>query len=1067
MLKKIIYLLAVPILFLFHAAAWAQQYTFENFTTENGLPVTQILSLFQNDDAVLWIGTSNGGIAKYNGVSFEYLTDKNGLPDNIVYDINKNAKGEILIGTSNGLAVYKEGKFKKYTTANGLSHNRIMKIFLDQRKNTWLGTAQGVYLMEDTLFHLFDKDSLLSTSSIFNIYEDSQHHFWFCTATNGLYRYDGNKITNYNTLNGLGHNLVYNILEVSAQTYWILTHKGVYALSSTGEIAKMELGAWGLRDVPCYAIAKDAKNTIWIGTREGVMKYTPKGFQLYKDKNGLVNNDIWKIIEDREGNMWFASKSNGISKLSNERFKYYTTKNGLTTNIVTSIYQTKTENFWAGTANGLAHLDKDTFYTYHTQDGLSDNNMLSIAEDKNGILWIGAGRGLNSYNGKSFTQYHSSENENLNQCHTILVDENNEIWLGTKGGIAKVIDGDIKYVGANIITFDVFDIYQDKQGLYWLATENGLYTFNGSTYKHFTQQDQITEKRVRSIVQDSQGSLWFSSNSGIYRYTNGKFTNYTTENGLLSNTVYSLAIDSMGRLWAGMASGIDKIEMDGAKIVRIRHYEQADGFIGQDCYLNAIWADKEGKIWIGTPKGLVIYQPENEKVNTLEPIIQMIGVYLNAQPTRWKDLVDSVSVNNLPIQLSLPYDQHYLSFHFVGTSLTAPSKVRYQYMLKGLDTDWLPITDKTEAVYPSIPPGEYEFLVKAENGEGVWNQQPVSFKFEIKPPFWRTWWFYSICFLIFASGVFSYLQIRAANIKIKAANKEILAQANIIEEKNIELENANIEIAKKNKDITDSINYAKRIQEAILPPDKLVKEYIQNSFILYKPKDIVSGDFYWMGHKDKKVLFAVGDCTGHGVPGALMSIVGYNGLNAALKEHNLTLPGEILDQLNEEVEETFSQQEHEIKDGMDIAICCIDYQQQLLHFAGAYNPMYLVRTREISLIELNAEPMKPSMNAGPFALYEIKADRQPIGAFEDRKKFNTHTFQLQKGDSLYIFSDGYADQFGGPQKKKFMYSQLKNLLLSIQHQSMENQRNALNQAFEKWKGNYEQVDDVCIIGIRI
>jgi len=270
-------------------------------------------------------------------------------------------------------------------------------------------------------------------------------------------------------------------------------------------------------------------------------------------------------------------------------------------------------------------------------------------------------------------------------------------------------------------------------------------------------------------------------------------------------------------------------------------------------------------------------------------------------------------------------------------------------------------------------------------------------------------------------------------------------------------------IEQKNKDITDSIQYAKRIQQAISPPEKLVQQYLKESFILYKPKDIVSGDFYWIERKDTQIIFAAADCTGHGIPGAFMSIVGSNLLKQAVKEKQLSQPAAILDELNKGVTETLRQRsdanpdgtvgtndtnEEGIKDGMDIALCTIDYKKQFLEYAGAYNPLYLVRNDEIT---------------------EIKADRQPIGIFmgEELQHFTNHKIKLQRGDTLYIFSDGYVDQFGGAQGKKFKSKQFKQLLLSIQNKSMPEQREILNQTIEQWQGTYEQTDDICVIGVRI
>lgn len=274
--------------------------------------------------------------------------------------------------------------------------------------------------------------------------------------------------------------------------------------------------------------------------------------------------------------------------------------------------------------------------------------------------------------------------------------------------------------------------------------------------------------------------------------------------------------------------------------------------------------------------------------------------------------------------------------------------------------------------------------------------------------------------------------------------KEKKKSHEVISKQKKEVEIQSLIIKEKNKEITDSIKYAKRIQSAILPPQKLVKQYLHESFILYKPKDIVAGDFYWMEHKDGKVLFAAADCTGHGVPGAMVSVICNNGLNRSVRENGLTDPGEILNQTRETVVKEFEKSEEEVKDGMDIALCVLDGDK--LQYAGAHNPLWIIRNKK---------------------LIEIKADKQPIGKFEHSKPFVTHNVDLEKGDSIYIFSDGFVDQFGGEKGKKFKVKTFRELLLSIQDMKMDEQRNYIDEIFEKWRGDLEQVDDVCVIGVRI
>ncbi|MDQ3048555.1 MAG: tetratricopeptide repeat protein [Bacteroidota bacterium] len=278
----------------------------------------------------------------------------------------------------------------------------------------------------------------------------------------------------------------------------------------------------------------------------------------------------------------------------------------------------------------------------------------------------------------------------------------------------------------------------------------------------------------------------------------------------------------------------------------------------------------------------------------------------------------------------------------------------------------------------------------------------------------------------------SYRQKQKANAIISEQKEEVIKQKNLVEA--------------RNKEVHDSITYAKRIQTAILPSDKMLKHILPDSFVLFKPKDIVSGDFYWIEKVGGKILFAVVDCTGHGVPGALVSVVGHNALNRVVKEFGLTKPAEILDKLSELVEETFSKSDSEVKDGMDISLSTLDINTQTLEWAGANNPLWISRNGEI---------------------IKFRPDKQPIGKFETRKPFSNHSFQLVAGDCIFLFTDGYADQFGGPEGKKFMYKRLEKHLLLLDHSEMMDRRLSLENTFEDWKGNQEQIDDLCLISVRI
>lgn len=308
--------------------------------------------------------------------------------------------------------------------------------------------------------------------------------------------------------------------------------------------------------------------------------------------------------------------------------------------------------------------------------------------------------------------------------------------------------------------------------------------------------------------------------------------------------------------------------------------------------------------------------------------------------------------------------------------------------------------------------------------------------------------------LVLLFAVFMYNRFRVTQkqkLIIEVQKQEVEQQKHLVEE--------------KSKEITDSINYAKRIQEAILPSRDALNEALKDGFILYKPKDIVAGDFYWMEtikgdesrvmsnenqlpntHNSQLILFAAADCTGHGVPGAMVSVVCNNALNRSVREFGLTEPGKILDKTRELVIQEFSKSEEDVKDGMDISLCALNINEKKLQWSGANNSLWIIRNNE---------------------LIEIKPDKQPIGKTENPRPFSTHLIESQEGDTIYIFTDGFVDQFGGEKGKKYKSSQLKELLLSIQNLTMDEQRIALNASFHNWKGELEQIDDICIIGVRI
>ena len=295
------------------------------------------------------------------------------------------------------------------------------------------------------------------------------------------------------------------------------------------------------------------------------------------------------------------------------------------------------------------------------------------------------------------------------------------------------------------------------------------------------------------------------------------------------------------------------------------------------------------------------------------------------------------------------------------------------------------------------------------------------------------WWYFVIFFLCYS--IFLYFQL----VKSRNQKKIIFDQKKLVEiQKHL--------VEEKNREILESIEYALRIQTAILPTQRIVKQYLKNSFILYKPKDIVAGDFYWMETINDLVLFAACDCTGHGVPGAMVSVVCHNALNRAVREFGLIQPAAILDKTAEIVLEYFSKSEEEIHDGMDISICALNITTKTLEWAGANNSLLLINNGQLT---------------------ETKADKQCIGYNDNVRPFTNHQFNLQLDTSIYLFTDGFADQFGGQPERKLTKNKFKELLISIQHFSIQQQAKELDNFISKYKMKTEQTDDILVIGVKI
>jgi len=1088
---------------------------FKTYSIEEGLPHSNVYCIFQDARGYLWLGTG-GGLSRFDGKNFKTFNKKSGLAGNMVRAIMEDSQDRLWIGTDEGISLYDGLKFTTINREDSLSGSTVLSLYEDSKQNIWAGTDDGglnkiTWINNDSIaIQNITPDDGLSSPTIFGIYEDKSGRLWLSTLYGGIniltFSEDDVQIEVLRS-GDIPSNVVLCMAEDGKGNLWFGTYDvGVFKIENIGEESERNVITYeALNSGQVWDIFPARDGSLWLATGErGVIRFDGTGFVTYAEQQGVPTTQIATVIQDNEGNIWLGTNGKGLCRFIGEHFAHYTKKDGLLSDIVQAIQQDSLGNYWLATdGGGISVLNfnngEPVFRHFTEENGFPSNYTTSIAIGKGGNnnIWIATTKnGIVKFDGKKFVNLTEQDGLQDNRVNSILVDAKGVVWCGTANGISKYDGAEFKNASMEkLIMSDegIKTIIEDKQGNIWFGTVGGLAKYGGNdSITTYDEVEGLNDKDVNAITEGPQGNIWIGTNGGgLYMFdvhTDDTISiRFVVDDSLLSsNSVNSLVFSAPGRqdeqiLILGNDKGFDRITFDESwKIIKVRNYNSSDGFIGLECSDNAIFSDNQGNIWFGTVKGLTRYAPAVESKGEDPPVTHITGINLFFKEVDWEKKMGSVAPwFDLPQSLVLPYSENHLTFHFSGISLSNPEKVLYKYMLEGQSEEWSPLMKENKITFSGLTPGDYTFKIKAVNAKGIWNTEPTTFSFAISPPWYQSTWFYILCVVVITISVYIYIKVRERKLqrekrvleeKVEERTREVVKQKD-------EIEGQKEEIEEKNKDIMDSINYAKRIQEAILPKDEEREKMLKDSFVLFKPKDVVSGDFYWMAKRDDKVLITAADCTGHGVPGAFMSMIGAALLNEAVNEKGITRPGEVLNEVRSGIIKSLQQTgaEGESKDGMDAALCVLNKDGNLLSFAGANNPIYIIRKKGKPPKDKEGQALEPNIEENGLKLYEIKADKQPVGYYtEEPEPFTSHDIDLFKGDIVYIFSDGFADQFGGPKGKKFKYKSFKELLLTIYEKTMQQQEEILDKTIEDWKahsdpegGTYEQIDDILVIGVRL
>jgi serine phosphatase RsbU (regulator of sigma subunit)/ligand-binding sensor domain-containing protein len=890
--------------------------------------------------------------------------------------------------------------------------------------------------------------------------------------------------------------------DVNGKT-WVGTFLGLVCIDEETKTIRRYSGVGG-QGKEAYENAtecvKDNSGKLWISTEvTGIMVFDPVTKKCgylsheYKNSKSISGDNIASMYKDEDDNIWVTTAGGGIDIytpllqqfkfIGNESIKAERANRAQGQSAMVRIgYDQNSRKIYLSHGNGFTVYDPVTDSLQHvdTKEIYKKNETaLGIkVNDNAGSQVIGTydfGNKLAICNGYGLMVYDK-------QKRTYSFPGFKDYWIRDiqKNKYGYLATGTNKHATdwyVRLLQLDTnFKVVKEHHYPEWpfkdmLGHFNGIYitplgehdwyiNFNGRLFYIFNEEsgkftgycarkecgNNFPDSLLTPLAKDKNDNLWILGNNGVYKFDrrSGKSERYNDIFKIGKEQIFSLTIDSSGVFWIALKQ--DLVRFDPVSGESFRFTNKLGLNIGGFSKV-ATDPNNRNEVYILSSYGLLHFDPRELKFSKQKPDIFMSGIIIN------KDTMNTPAMEAfMAAEHILKYDQNHLTFEYGTYQLYTPGPKKYEYRLLGLDSTWYNNENRNYVTYQGLAPGNYTLELKCRNIYGI-TGNVQQFTFAIEPPFWKRWWFI-LCEVLVLGGII-WIFIKRRERKLEAAKLKlentVAERTKEVVEKAKEIEMQNEIIFEKNKELTDSIKYAERIQQALLANDEFMDQNLPEHFVLFKPKAIVSGDFYWAtsvssGKKAEDGLFylAVCDCTGHGVPGAFMSLLNISFLNEAISEKKILEPNKVLDYVRERLIESLAADKGQ--DGMDGTLLCYNKKGQLITYASAHNKPLLIRNG---------------------AMHELTADKMPVGKGEKNSPFTLQTVSLQKGDMIYFYSDGYGDQFGGPKGKKFKHKQLNELLFSISNKDLNTQKLLLDQVFEDWRGHLEQIDDVMVIGIRI
>lgn len=765
--------------------SYSQTYNFRNYSVEKGLPFAQVYAVFQDSKGNLWSG-GYGGLSRFDGKEFINYSPKDGLADHWVTSITEDANGNIWIGTVKGLTKFDGKSFTTFTTKHGLASDNIHTVMADRSGRVWISTNEGIMVFDGKSFSVIRQKNGLPSAPVTSLFQDRSGNIWFGSAE-GLGKMSFTRksppdqaFDNYDIIAGVFDSAVTAIAEDGQGNLWLGTQHGAMRYDGVNFHQIDRKG--GLADDHVQALVRDqVSGAIWAGTPSGLSRLEVSSetgkiqSENYKVSSMPNGNNIGKLYQDAEGNLWMGT-SNGLYKFRDPSFATFSKEEGMENPWVFPIFRDKKNNLWAGTFDGgFYRYDGKAFQYFSEKEGLIGTWMCSGTVDRDGQVWMGTNKGISIYDGQKFRNIHGRKDGlHGDTASAMMLDRKGRMWVG--GNQGGVIWNGSRFRSFNLGTDkgDVWCFLEDSRGYIWIGTyQGGLFRYDPK--KDLGDADRAIEdmgkllglpgRTFLAMEEDRQGNIYLGSFEGVYIYTpmNGKLRLISEKDGLSSDLVYVMRLDESDKyIYIGTNQGINRLDAEEWRrtgTVWIRQFGTEEGLTSLETNSNGIWRDPGDIFWFGTVNGLVRFDPKQfpENPSETKTRITAISIFYN----------DTV----LPPNADLPYYLNNIAFQYIGICLTNPEKVRYRYMLEGLEKRWSPETRETSARFPNLQPGHYVFKLVACNNEGVWNKVPVSFAFTVHPPFWKTWWFMTSSGILAIVLFVLFLRLRARAIRRKEAER--------------------------------------------------------------------------------------------------------------------------------------------------------------------------------------------------------------------------------------------------------------------------------------------------------